>query len=57
MEYGPGVGVITAEILRRMRSDALLIVIELNPDFVTHLRASFPDRAAQGRRGLGGGGG
>jgi phospholipid N-methyltransferase len=43
VEYGPGVGVITAEILRRMRSDALLIVIELNPDFVTHLRSSFPD--------------
>lgn len=43
VEYGPGVGVITAEILRRMRSDAVLIVIELNPDFVTHLRSSFPD--------------
>ena len=33
---------ITAEILRRMRSDALLVVIELNPDFVTHLRAILP---------------
>ena len=43
VEYGPGVGVITAEILRRMRSDAVLIVIEMNPDFVTHLRTSFPD--------------
>ncbi len=43
VEYGPGVGVITAEILRRMRSDALLIAIELNPDFVTHLRSALPD--------------
>ena len=43
VEYGPGVGVITAEILRRMRSDAVLIVIEMNPDFVTHLRTALPD--------------
>lgn len=43
VEYGPGVGVITAEILRRMRSDAVLIAIEMNPDFVTHLRATLPD--------------
>jgi len=43
VEYGPGVGVITAEILRRMRSDAILIAIEMNPDFVTHLRSALPD--------------
>ena len=43
VEYGPGVGVITAEILRRMRPDAILIAIELNPDFVTHLRSTLPD--------------
>ena len=43
VEYGPGVGVITAEILRRMRSDATLIVIEMNRDFVTHLRSALPD--------------
>ncbi|MHB8812726.1 MAG: class I SAM-dependent methyltransferase [Steroidobacteraceae bacterium] len=43
VEYGPGVGVITAEILRRMRSDAVLIAIEMNPDFVTHLRSALPD--------------
>ena len=34
VEYGPGVGGITAEILRRMRPDARLIAIEMNPDFV-----------------------
>src|SRR5690349_11664898 len=44
VEYGPGVGNITAEILTRMRPDALLIVIETNTDFVRFLRATFPDR-------------
>jgi phospholipid N-methyltransferase len=43
VEYGPGVGSITEEILRRMRPDATLIAIETNPDFVEHLRSSFPD--------------
>ena len=44
VEYGPGVGVITAELLRRMRSDALLIAIEMNPDFVSYLRGAFADK-------------
>ena len=43
VEYGPGVGVITAEVLRRMRPDAMLIAIETNPDFVTYLRDSIKD--------------
>jgi phospholipid N-methyltransferase len=43
VEYGPGVGVITAEVLRRMRPDALLIAIETNPDFVGYLRDSIKD--------------
>jgi len=43
VEYGPGVGTFTAEILRRMRSDARLIVIETNPEFVRFLPAAFPD--------------
>ena len=43
VEYGPGVGSFTAEILRRMRPDALLIVIETNPDFVDFLNCSFSD--------------
>ncbi|MBC8026616.1 MAG: methyltransferase [Steroidobacteraceae bacterium] len=37
VEYGPGVGTFTAEILRRMRSDATLVVIETNHDFVKFL--------------------
>jgi phospholipid N-methyltransferase len=43
VEYGPGVGVITTEVLRRMRADSMLIAIETNPDFVTYLRDSIQD--------------
>ncbi|HVW70287.1 MAG TPA: methyltransferase [Steroidobacteraceae bacterium] len=43
VEYGPGVGVITAEVLHRMRPDAMLIAIETNPDFVNYLRANIQD--------------
>jgi phospholipid N-methyltransferase len=43
VEYGPGVGTITSEILDRMRPNATLIAIETNPDFVTYLRSAFPD--------------
>src|SRR5437016_9563421 len=44
VEYGPGVGSITAEVLRQMRPDATLIAIEMNPDFVQYLRSSFTDK-------------
>lgn len=43
VEYGPGVGTLTGEILRRMRSDAHLVVIETNRDFVQFLRTSLQD--------------
>lgn len=43
VEYGPGVGSITAEILARMRPDATLIAIETNPEFVRFLGTAFPD--------------
>jgi phospholipid N-methyltransferase len=43
VEYGPGVGTFTGEILRRMRTDAHLVAIETNHDFVRFLRESFPD--------------
>ena len=43
VEYGPGVGTITREMLKRMRSDATLLVVETNSDFVQHLRESLPD--------------
>jgi phospholipid N-methyltransferase len=43
VEYGPGVGTFTTEILRRMRPDATLIVIETNEDFVDFLRRAIQD--------------
>jgi phospholipid N-methyltransferase len=43
VEYGPGVGVITAEILEHMRPGARLIAIETNPEFVQLLRRELPD--------------
>ena len=44
VEYGPGVGTITGEILKRMHADAVLIAIELNPEFVEILDGSIRDR-------------
>jgi phospholipid N-methyltransferase len=43
LEYGPGVGTFTTEILRRMRPDAVLIAMETNADFVRFLRGRFRD--------------
>jgi phospholipid N-methyltransferase len=43
VEYGPGVGTITAEILRRMRPDAHLVAIETNEAFVKALKSWFSD--------------
>jgi len=43
VEYGPGIGNITREILKRMRPDAILVAIELNADFVRFLRAEIDD--------------
>ena len=43
IEYGPGVGTISGEILKRMRPDAKLIVFEINDDFVRVLRSRFND--------------
>lgn len=41
VEYGPGVGTFTVELLRRMRPDAQLIALEINPRFVEYLRGSL----------------
>jgi len=43
VEFGPGVGTITTEILRRMGPSARLIAIETNQDFVAYLRDSIHD--------------
>ncbi|HEV2400211.1 MAG TPA: rRNA adenine N-6-methyltransferase family protein [Candidatus Sulfotelmatobacter sp.] len=43
VEFGPGVGTITKEALKRMRPDAVLVVIELNGEFVEFLRNTIRD--------------
>ena len=47
VEYGPGVGTLTGEILRRLRPDATLVAIEMNGDFVRYLRRTVTDRRLQ----------
>jgi phospholipid N-methyltransferase len=47
VEYGPGVGTITGEILRRLRPDGSLVTIEMNRDFVSYLRRTSPDQRLQ----------
>ena len=43
VEYGPGLGTFTRDILNRMAPDATLIAIDTNPRFVEHLRATTTD--------------
>ncbi len=43
VEYGPGVGDFTREILRRLRPDARLVAIETNQEFVRFLCGSMRD--------------
>jgi phospholipid N-methyltransferase len=47
VEYGPGVGTITREILRRLHPEATLVVLETNEDFVDFLERSLPDPRLQ----------
>ena len=44
VEYGPGIGTLTKEILRKMRPDAHLLALEVNGDFIEFLRATLPDQ-------------
>lgn len=43
VEYGPGVGTITGEILKRMGPDTKLIIIEMNVELARFLRETFRD--------------
>jgi len=43
VEFGPGVGTITKELLSRMRQDAVLVVIELNGEFVQYISNTISD--------------
>lgn len=42
-EFGPGTGVFTQEIIRRMAPHARLLVFEIDPQFVAVLRAQWSD--------------
>ncbi len=44
VEFGPGNGIITHEILKRMRNDAVLICFEVNNQFYEHLKKIKDDR-------------
>jgi phosphatidylethanolamine/phosphatidyl-N-methylethanolamine N-methyltransferase len=43
VEYGPGVGTFCQPVLDRLRPNARLLVIDLNPDFVEYLRKTIHD--------------
>jgi phospholipid N-methyltransferase len=43
VEYGPGVGNVSQELLRRLHPDGRLILIEMNAEFVDLLRRRFED--------------
>jgi phosphatidylethanolamine/phosphatidyl-N-methylethanolamine N-methyltransferase len=43
VEFGPGTGVFTDEIIRRMRPDARLLVFEVNQQFYDDLQARIND--------------
>jgi phospholipid N-methyltransferase len=43
VEYGPGVGTVTSEILKRLAPDGVLVAIDYNPEFVEYLRRALPD--------------
>jgi phospholipid N-methyltransferase len=43
VEYGPGVGNVSERLLRRLRPDGRLILVEMNEDFVALLRERIQD--------------
>jgi phospholipid N-methyltransferase len=43
VELGIGTGAITKEILRRLHPDAVLLGLDLNAAFVSHVRRTIPD--------------
>jgi phosphatidylethanolamine/phosphatidyl-N-methylethanolamine N-methyltransferase len=43
VELGPGTGAVTNEILKRLRPDAKLFAIDINPIFIDHLSATCSD--------------
>lgn len=51
VEYGPGTGVFTRAILRRLAPDAQLLTLDTEDHFITELRAQLPDRCLIAVRG------
>ncbi len=43
VEYGPGVGTFTGEILRRLPAGGNVVAIDTNRDFARYLTRTFPD--------------
>jgi phospholipid N-methyltransferase len=43
VEYGPGTGVFTREIMRRLAPDGQLLALDTEAHFIDDLRAQFPD--------------
>lgn len=43
VEFGPGTGVFTDEILARAHPDMKLVTIEIDPSYADHLRAKYAD--------------
>src|ERR1051325_4439460 len=43
LELGPGTGAVTGEILKRLRPDAKLFAIDINPSFIDHLSRACKD--------------
>jgi phosphatidylethanolamine/phosphatidyl-N-methylethanolamine N-methyltransferase len=43
VEVGVGTGAVTDHLLRRMRADARLYAIDINPRFIDYLQAAFDD--------------
>ncbi len=43
VEYGPGVGTFCRPVLERLKPGAMLVVIDLNPDFIDYLGKTIHD--------------
>jgi Phospholipid N-methyltransferase len=46
VEFGPGTGVFTREILKRLNDDAQIIIFETNPSFYQKLKSEIKDERA-----------
>lgn len=46
VEFGPGTGVFTKEILKRLKPDACMIIFETNPSFFAKLKQEIDDPRA-----------